>query len=332
MTMIPWFMQFLINCRAESAIKIASDIEYLCRYAKDGITPLLEDAKAFDLIKKLGVVELYKTSKNFAASAKKIETLTKKQYSTSIITPDDLRHIEGNVKLPFYKGVFYQDAWNIIDPALMVKRLADNFIKSGGKFTKLDIIKINKEPTGGVKIISENNHIFAKQAVIAAGAFSTRIKCGGVDRLPLEAERGYHVMFNKANDLIKRPISCIEHGVFISPIMNGIRAAGTVEFGGLSDKKSQKRIEFIEKSAKEILPNLADYKIDSSWLGYRPTMPDSLPVIGRSREMPDVILAFAHQHLGMTLGGITGKIIAEIATNKPSSLNISAYSPERFNI
>ena len=263
---------------------------------------------------------------------KKIETLTKKQYRTSIITPDDLQQMEGNFKLPFYKGVFYQDAWNIIDPALMVKRLADNFIKLGGNFAKLDVIKINKEPTSGVKIISENNHIFAKQAVIAAGAFSTRIKCSGVDRLPLETERGYHVMFNNANDLIKRPIGWIDRGVFISPIMGGIRAAGTVEFGGLNDKKSKERIEFIEKSAKEMLPNLADFKIDSSWLGYRPTMPDSLPVIGRSREMPDVILAFAHQHLGMTLGGITGKIIAEIATNKPLSLDISAYSPERFNI
>ena len=330
--MIPWFLQFLMNCRPKQADHIAHAIEYLCRHAKDGISPLLEDAKAFDLIDKRGAIELYNNKVDFDGSTKKTDILQKKQYRTRTIMPADLADLEPNFKLPFYKGVFYEDAWSLLNPGPMVGRLADHFKSAGGVFAQMDVERISKRPEGGVMLICGSTHIKAKQVVLAAGAFSCQIKGSGAERLPLETERGYHVMFDDAKDLISRPVGWTDMGVFVSPINGGIRAAGTVEFGGLSDVKSKARLEHIEKCVKRMLPDLKNMKRTSDWVGHRPTLPDSLPVIGRTREMPDVILAFGHQHLGMTLGGITGKLVSEIATNKPMTMDISAYSPDRFGV
>ena len=328
--MAPWFLQFLMNYRPKQADNIAHAIEHLCRHAKDGMTPLLGDAKAYDLIEKRGAIELFNDKDGFDGIAKKLDILKKKQYRTRTITPADLRELEPNFKLPFYKGVFYEDAWSLLNPGPLVGRLADSFKNAGGVFAKMDVEKISKRPEGGVTVICGSPHIKTNQVVMAAGAFSCKIKGSGAERLPLETERGYHVMFDDAKDFVSRPVGWSDMGVFVSPINGGTRAAGTVEFGGLSDVKSKGRLDHIEKCARKMLPDLQNMERTSDRVGHRPTLPDLLPVIDRTREMPDVILAFGHQHLGMTLGGITGKLVSEIATNKDPTLDISAYSPERF--
>jgi len=137
----------------------------------------------------------------------------------------------------------------------LVGRLAENFASQGGKIFTLDVARISKQPEGGVTVICGNTHIKTTQVVLAAGAFSTKIKGSGAERLPLETERGYHVMFDDAANLVTRPILAVDSGVCVSPINGGIRAAGTVEFGGLTEKKSQGRLNHIEKCAKRMLPD-----------------------------------------------------------------------------
>ena len=119
-----------------------------------------------------------------------------------------------------------------------------------------------------------------------------------------------------------------ETGFYLTPMEDGIRAAGTVEIAGLKKPMNYKRLELIENATRKILPQLG--KIKSQWMGFRPTLPDSLPVIGESKRCKNVFYAFGHQHLGLSLGAITGKVINSLIQNQKSNINIDSFNPYRF--
>ena len=146
---------------------------------------------------------------------------------------------------------------------------------------------------------------------------------------PLDTERGYHVLFDNDHQLINRPIGWSQSGFYLVQMSDGIRAAGTVEIAGLNKPPNQKRINIIEKQARKILPQLG--KIRSTWMGRRPTLPDSKPIIGISSKNRNVMYAFGHQHIGWTLAAVTGKAINELAKGSQPNFDISAFSPKRFN-
>ena len=145
----------------------------------------------------------------------------------------------------------------------------------------------------------------------------------------MDTERGYHIHFKGMDHLISRPVIFLDRGFGMTPMNQGLRAVGTVELGGLENPISKKRIEYVANCAKELLPQLKEY--EDEWLGFRPTLPDFLPVIGPSKNNKNIIYAFGHQHLGWTLGAITGKIVSGILANEKTNLDLSAYSSSRFN-
>ena len=129
--------------------------------------------------------------------------------------------------------------------------------------------------------------------------------------------------------LIKRPVIFLDRGFGMTPMNQGLRAVGTVELGGLKNPPSKKRINYIDKCAKELLPQLGNY--NDEWLGFRPTLPDFLPVLGPSRRSKNIIYAFGHHHLGWTLGAITGKIVSGIISEDKTNLDLAPYSSTRFS-
>ena len=149
------------------------------------------------------------------------------------------------------------------------------------------------------------------------------------EKIPLETERGYHVNFKNMNHLISRPVIFLDRGFGLTPMNQGLRAVGTVELGGLKNELSKKRINYLNQCAKELLPQLE--KHDDEWLGFRPTLPDFLPIMGPSLKNKNIIYAFGHHHLGWTLGAVTGKIISGIVAEENTNLDLSPYSSKRFS-
>jgi len=129
--------------------------------------------------------------------------------------------------------------------------------------------------------------------------------------------------------LLKRPVIFLDRGFGMTPMNQGLRAVGTVELGGFDNPISKKRIDYIDKCAKELLPQLGEFQ--DEWLGFRPTLPDFLPVIGPSLKNKNIIYAFGHHHLGWTLGAITGKIVSGIINEEKTNLDLTPYSSARFN-
>jgi len=156
-----------------------------------------------------------------------------------------------------------------------------------------------------------------------------KINRSSARKIPLETERGYHVHFKGYDHLLTRPIIFLNKGFAITPMEQGLRVVGTVEFGGLNNPISKKRILNLVNNAKYIFPELKEHY--DEWLGFRPTLPDYLPVIGASKNYKNLFYSFGHQHLGWTLGAISGKIISSIIAEENTNLDLSPYKSLRFS-
>ena len=148
------------------------------------------------------------------------------------------------------------------------------------------------------------------------------------DNFPLDTERGYHIEFEDRNNLLTHPIGWAKTGFYMTPMEDGIRAAGTVEIAGLEKPMNNDMLSMIEITARSILPQLG--KVKSKWMGFRPSLPDSLPVIGESKKCNNVYYAFGHQHLGLSLAAVTGKVIQSLVENINTNINIKPLNPYRF--
>ena len=165
--------------------------------------------------------------------------------------------------------------------------------------------------------------------VITCGAFSKQLTDQAKEKIPLDTERGYHVHFKNHDHLLSRPIIFLNKGFGITPMEQGLRVVGTVEFGGLKNPKSKKRILNLVNNAKYLFPELSNHY--DEWLGFRPTLPDFLPVIGPSKNYKNLFYSFGHHHLGWTLGAISGKIISGIIAKENTNLNLAPYNSLRFS-
>jgi D-amino-acid dehydrogenase len=148
-------------------------------------------------------------------------------------------------------------------------------------------------------------------------------------KVPLDTERGYHVTAHNPNIEISRPIMEGDSKFLVTPMTMGIRFAGTVELGGIIAPPNPKRIQLIEDKAKEMFPDI-NLTETTSWMGLRPSTPDSIPVIGPSPKVKNVFFAFGHQHIGLTSGPQTGRIIADYISNRLSNWKVDAFRADRF--
>ena len=153
------------------------------------------------------------------------------------------------------------------------------------------------------------------------------------DRVPLETERGYHLMIRDPEIMPRIPTADADGKFVATPMALGLRFAGTVELAGLAAPPDWRRARILLTQGRQMLPGLAaDYPDErlSMWMGHRPSLPDSLPVLGPSRASPDVIYAFGHGHVGMTAAPMTGRIVADLVAGRPASIDIAPFSPGRF--
>jgi D-amino-acid dehydrogenase len=183
---------------------------------------------------------------------------------------------------------------------------------------------------GGIHIrLKDNAPVDAAKAVIACGAWSAPLARGLGDHIPLETERGYNTTLPPGSFDLRRQLTFGGHGFVITPLSSGIRVGGAVEFGGLAAPPNFARSEAMLHKAAQFLPGL---KTDGGiqWMGCRPSLPDSLPVIGPSKATPNVIYAFGHGHLGLTQSAATGRLVADLVAQRWPSIDLAAFSPRRF--
>jgi glycine/D-amino acid oxidase-like deaminating enzyme len=201
-------------------------------------------------------------------------------------------------------------------------------VANGGQIVTNKAVGIKRISIDTLKVQLQDTSIQGQKVVVAAGAWSKGLAQQVGDTLPLDTEQGYHLMYKGAEQLLNRPVGWADVGFYMTPMNEGLRAAGTVELAGLNNAANPKRLQLIAKTMKTLLPQLKSH--DSEWTGFRPSMPDSMPVISQSSKDTGVYYAFGHGHIGVTLSGITGKLISEMIDGKTPSMDIAAFSAQRF--
>ncbi|MFD2206526.1 NAD(P)/FAD-dependent oxidoreductase [Kiloniella antarctica] len=326
--MLPWLGQFLSNCRPHRVTHIIDGLAGILSHAESGLMPLIEEAGATDLIQHRGCLYLYNSVKGFDAAGADILARRERGVSLREISASEVQDLEPALEHIFHKGVFFNKAFQFLFPGKLIERFTEHFVRQGGVFLSENVRAIENTGTKGVSIQCDQTQILTEKAVVAAGAHALALLPALAWKMPLETERGYHIMLKANNVELNRPVGWAEKGFYMTPLEDQIRIAGTVELGGLQTNYTDRLLNYMEATAKEVLPGLGAR--ESSWLGFRPSMPDALPVIGPSPQDKNIILAFGHQHVGLTLGGITGKIVSSIVEGKDIAFDISPYSPQRF--
>ena len=325
---LPWAFNFLKNCRKEKVEEIASSLANLLHHAKLSYDHIFEDVKVSEFIKNEEFISIYDSKESFN-NAQYARSLRKKNnIKMKHLSKKDILDLEPNLSPIYYSGQLFLGSRYTTNPLAISNKIFESFLQGGGQYINENVINLlNKENL--IEVCLEQKKIEFNQVVITAGAWSKSLGKMIGDDFPLDTERGYHVLFNVDKKLIDRPIGWSKSGFYLVQIEEGIRAAGTVEIAGLNKAPNQKRIKMIELGARKLLPQLGSVK--STWMGYRPTLPDSMPIIGRSNKNKNILYAFGHQHIGWTLAAVTGKAINELAKGSEPNFDISAFSPNRFS-
>ena len=325
--MIPWFLKFLLNCRKEKMMHTAKNMHQILNVALPAFDELFKDISLDGLVENKGILYIW-TDQNLKSREFEIQIRNELGVKQQLLNPKEIHDLEPNIKPFYHGGVFFDYARHAKNPKKILIKLLENFIEKGGKFLKLNIKNIDFDDEKPVLRSEAQRFIFDK-LVIACGAFSKKLTDMLHENIPLDTERGYHVHFKNCEHLISRPVVYANRGFGITPMEQGLRVVGTVEFGGLKNPLSKSRIKNLILNAKDMLDGLPEHK--DEWLGFRPSLPDFLPIIGPSKNYKNVFYSFGHHHLGWTLGAISGKIISKMIAEEDTNLDLLPYNSVRFS-
>ena len=325
--MIPWFFKFLKNCSTKNMMHTAKYMHQILDLALPAYDELFEEIDLSGLVENKGIIYIW-NDQNLKSRELEINIRKEIGAEQQLLNKKEIHDLEPNIKNIYHAGVLYKKARHARNPGKIWIKLFENFIKKGGKFLKLNIKDLNFDENNPV-IRSETQRFIFDKLVISCGAFSKKLTDKLHENIPLDTERGYHIHFKGFDHLISRPVVFQNRGFGMTPMEQGLRVVGTVEFGGLKNKISKNRIKNLVNNAKFLLDGLPEH--EDEWLGFRPTLPDYLPVIGPSKNYKNVFYSFGHHHLGWTLGAISGKIISKMIVSENTNLDLEPYSSLRFS-
>jgi D-amino-acid dehydrogenase len=325
----PWLIRFLLAGRHTRVEAIADALLPLVTRAYDAHRELVALSNAEDIVRPVGWLKVYETEAGFAGTRYDRDIMQARGIRLDVLGPDEIGQLEPGLARRYAKGLFQPDSAFVASPYRLVQAYAAQFQRLGGSLVQERVRGVQPRD-GGVRLDCELGFRDFDAVVIAAGAWSKELAGQVGDRVMLDTERGYHLNIDPGGaGQLRRPVVFPERGFVLAPMLDGIRLTSGVELAGLNAAPDFSRIRRLLPAAREALPGLSD-RVTREWLGYRPSTPDSLPVIGRSPRNRAVFYAFGHQHLGLTLGAVTGRLIAGLLAGGQPELDLAPYRADRF--
>ena len=328
LSLAPWLMKFLYQSMPKQAAKNAQSIANLLVNARLRWEDLASQINGSSLLNSNGSIYIYRSKSIYDAGEKDINHRKTLGLNAQMLTPSELNKLEPNINLTEGGAAYFPDCNYMSDPGKMMKLLLDACIDKGCHVIRQSAKNVERSKTGIEVTLDDKSIILSNHLVVSAGAFSKKFAKQAGDNIPLDVERGYHVEYDMNEPLLNRPCCSADGGFYMSPMTGRLRVAGTVELGGVSPQISNHRINHLESGASNFFPDLG--KSNRSWLGFRPSIPDSKPVISASKKGNDIIYAFGHGHIGLTLAPITAEIVESIITGEESPIPIHEFSVRRF--
>lgn len=326
----PWFWQFWRSSNWAKVQQIAAAQAPLMRRVIEDFDHLVSSIGASDLVRAEGMINVYDTMEEFRQAKWRYELMDEHGFEWDILAPAELKIMAPELRLDSGMALFYPQWWHSVDPGALSARVAQAGFAEGVSWMqdKVSSVEANDKR---VKVVTESGaHVRADQLVVAAGAWSTRLAKQLEHRsVPMTPKRGYHAHIADPGLSLRYPVTSSSRFFVMTPMADGIRIAGTAEFASLDAAPDYRRAQVLLEHGRHYLPNLQTSGV-SEWMGQRPMMADSLPVIGRSPRNPRVLYAFGHGHYGLTQGPSTGQIIAQLAQRVAPGIDLEPYRYDRF--
>ncbi|MDX3976967.1 MAG: FAD-dependent oxidoreductase [Shinella sp.] len=324
----PWMVRFWRACSASRVAHSTAAQTALMDLSRAELEPFLTETGTIAMLRKEGNLQVYESQSELNASLPGWDAREKHGVEFHHLDASAMAAIQPGLAPRFTHGTFTPGWYSIADPKLYTLALADHFRAKGGVIERAEVLGL-KPIEDGIEITTAGGTRRAKKVVLAAGAFSHQVARSLGERIPLETERGYNTTLPLDAFDLRTQVTFGGHGFVVSRLSTGIRVGGAVELGGLKLPPNFRRSEAMLKKARTFLPGL---KPDGGvqWMGFRPSLPDSLPAIGRARATPNVVYAFGHGHLGLTQSAGTARLVADLLTARPTAIDIASFSPQRF--
>ena len=326
----PWLASFVGYSSRAEVVRIATALRGLLAPIFEAYAPLLERAGANDLVRRSGCLYVYSSR----------ETARQWQWGMNLrrslgvdlrdVEEDELVALEPDLRGQFRFGLLAPENGSTLDPSKLVKAIHAQCVRDGAASVKGSATGFvrTKYRVSEVKL-GNGQTLPCDGVVIAGGAWSASLAAELGTRIPLETQRGYHVTVASSNLGLRHTIMALEHNLMINPMAMGLRLAGSVEFAGLKAAPNYARAGVLLAKGRELFPHL-DASRTSEWMGHRPCLPDSLPVIGPSPGTENAWFAFGHGHVGMCGAATTGREIAHLVAGRATQVDLKPFQAGRF--
>ncbi|RUM07930.1 NAD(P)/FAD-dependent oxidoreductase [Rhizobium chutanense] len=328
--LMPWFLRFLAASRPSKLRELEAAGAVLCRRVYEDLDALLKETGLTQMLTAEGCLSLYADEAEFKADREHIEILERFGLRHEILGGNAIRDLEPAVTTKIGKAVLFPDNRSITDPYRLVTALAERFEALGGKMVQGDVAGFEQGETGVSALrLADGRSLGVEKIVLAAGAFTARLSAMLREHIPLETERGYHTQIMESGISMRHSIIWPARAFMVTPTAGGIRVGGTVEMAGLDAPPDYRRAKILVKRAREALPEL---KVEGAteWMGHRPALPDTVPVMGPSARRRNVWYATGHGHLGLTYAATTGRLMADLITGVQPPVDMKPYRVDRF--
>ena len=325
----PWMYRFWRACAPSRVAASTRAQTALMDLSKAELEPFLAASGLLAMLRKEGNLQVYETEAEFRASLPGWQARADHGIDFRHMDPEEMAEVQPGLSPRFIRGTFTPGWYSITDPKDYTLALAERLRAQGGEVTRGEVVALAPDGAGVTLTLADGQTRRAAQVVLAAGAHSHRLARKMGERIPLETERGYNTTLPGDAFDLRTQITFGGHGFVITRLASGIRVGGAVELGGLDLPPNFRRSEAMLKKAQSFLPGLRPTG-GVQWMGFRPSLPDSLPAIGKARASSRVIYAFGHGHLGLTQSAGTARLVADLVTGTAPAIDMTPFSPQRF--
>jgi len=325
----PWMYRFWRACSPARVAASTAAQTALMDLSKAELEPFLAATGTLPMLRKDGNLQVYESEAEFRTALPGWQARADHGIEFHHMNAEQMAAVQPGLAPRFVKGTFTPGWYSIADPKLYTIALADRFRENGGRLERAEVVALLPGADGVEVKLADGGSRRAGRVVLAAGAFSHRIARTLGEKIPLETERGYNTTLPADAFDLRTQVTFGGHGFVVSRLSTGIRVGGAVELGGLDLPPNFRRSEAMLKKARSFLPGLRP-EGGVQWMGFRPSLPDSLPAIGRARATERVIHAFGHGHLGLTQSAGTARLVADLVTGAQPAIDLAPFSPQRF--
>lgn len=328
--LLPWFLRFLVAGRPARVAELTATGAQLSQRVYQDWLPMLEAAGLSDVLSAKGCLSIYGSDAELKADREQLDALARHGFSYSVLGGAELQALEPALSPAITKAILLPSNRSVRDPYRLLLDLLQRFRERGGVVGRGQVAGFDY--SGGALsglLLADGRRLPCGDLILAAGAQTGQLSRQLGDAIPLETERGYHTQIMAPGIALRHSLIWHARAFMVTPTAGGIRVGGSVEMAGLDAAPDYRRARVLVRHARQALPGL-QVEQATEWMGHRPALPDTVPIISRSAKVPGVFYATGHGHLGLTYAATTARLLADLVTGCTPPMDMRALRVDRF--